>query len=310
MAQAIVHTEYGGPEVLHLTDIPDPVPGPGQVAIRVEAVGANPIDYKLRDGSRANAPLASARRVGSDGAGIVTSVGEDVEGFAPGDAVVFHDATGAYATDVVVAASGVWARPAGVSAGEGAALGIPAGTAYQSLRSLRVGPGDTLLVHGGSGSVGQAAVQFAVLWGATVIATTSDARANRVRSIGATPVAYGPGLADRIRHAAPDGVTVALDTVGTDEAIETSLELVADRDRIATIVRYRERDTWGIRGWGGPEMTPRRNAWRAEAIPVALALIAAKKYSVDLGPSVPLSDAAEAHRLLEAGASGKITLVP
>ena len=90
--------------------------------------------------------------------------------------------------------------------------------------------GDTLLVHAGSGSVGQAAIQYAVLWGATVIATSSERRADRVRELGATPVAYGDGLADRVRAAAPQGVTVALDAAGTDEALETSLELVADRD--------------------------------------------------------------------------------
>src|SRR5690606_7802227 len=128
---------------------------------------------------------------------------------------------------------------------------------YQSLRSLRVGAGDTLLVHGGSGSVGQSAIQFAVAWGATVIGTTSDRRADTVRSLDAIPVAYGEGLADRVRQAAPGGITVALDTAGTDEAIETSLELVDDRDRIATIVRYPEREKWGIRGWGGADLTPR-----------------------------------------------------
>ena len=121
------------------------------------------------------------------------------------------------------------ALPDAVTAAEGAGIGIPAGTAYQALRSLGLTEGDVLLVHGGSGSVGQAAVQFAVAWGATVIATASPARHDQLRELGATPVAYGDGLLERVREAAPDGVTVVLDCAGTDEAIDVSLELVAAR---------------------------------------------------------------------------------
>ncbi len=106
-----------------------------------------------------------------------------------------------------------------MSASEGAALGVPVGTAYQTLRSLAIGSRDTLLVHAGSGSVGQATIQHAVLWGATVLATASERRFDRIRELGAIPVAYGEGLADRIRAAAPQGVTAAIDAAGTDEAI-------------------------------------------------------------------------------------------
>jgi len=313
MSRAIVYTRFGGPEVLHLTEIPDPVPGTGELAIRVEAAGVNPIDIKLRSGLRASAPLDGPRRVGADGAGVITAVGAGVDGFGPGDAVAFFGGAGAYATDVVVPASRVHVRPPQVSAAEGAALGIPAGTAYQALRSLAVGPGDTLLVHAGSGAVGQAAIQFAVLWGATVIATSSERRADRVRALGATPVAYGDGLADRVRASAPQGVTVAIDAAGTDEALHTSLELVADRDRIATLVRGKDAAGLGIRAFSGGSpvaITPQQQAWRSEAVPVTLALIAAGAFSVELGAALPLDEAADAHRLVEDGADGKVTLVP
>jgi enoyl reductase len=200
-----------------------------------------------------------------------------------------------------------------VSAAEGAALGIPVGTAYQALRSLGVGPGDTLLVHGGSGSVGQAIIQFAVLWGATVVATSSERRVDRVRELGATPVVYGEGLADRVRAAAPQGVTVAIDAAGTDEALQTSLELVADRGRIVTLVRGRDAASLGIRAFAGGSpgpLTPQQLRWRGEAVPVTLALLAAGRFSIELGPSFPLADAADAHRLVESGVDGKVTLVP
>jgi NADPH2:quinone reductase len=313
MAHAITYTEFGGPEVLTYTEIPEPSPAAGQLAVRVEAAGVNPIDSKLRQGLRASDPIQEPRRVGGDGAGIVTAVGDGVDGFRPGDAVAFFGASGAYATDVLVEAAKAYARPVTVSAAEGAALGIPAGTAYQSLRSLGVGPRDTVLVHAGSGSVGQAAIQYAVLWGATVIATTSERRSGRVRMLGATPVRYGDGLAERVREAAPQGITVILDAAGTDEAIDASLELLDDRTRIATVVRGRDAAGFGIRAFSGGSpspLTPQQLAWRAEALPVTLALMAAGAFSVELGPAFALADAAEAHRAVDSGADGKVTLTP
>ncbi len=313
MTTAIAYTEFGGPEVLHEISVPDPAADAGRLAIRVTAAGINPIDGKLRSGLRPSAAITEPRRVGGDGAGVVTAVGEGVDGFRVGDPVVFAGASGAYATDIAVPASHVFPRPPQVSAAEGAALGIPVGTAYQALRSLAVGSGDTVLVHAGSGAVGQALIQFAVLWGATVVATSSEGRFDRVRELGAIPVAYGEGLADRVREAAPQGVSVAIDAAGTDEALDTSLELVADRQRIATLVRGRDAAARGIRAFGGgsPEpLTAQQQVWRTEAVPVVLALIAAGRFTVELGPSFALADSADAHRALESGVAGKITLVP
>lgn len=312
MSTAIAYTEFGGPEVLQQIEIPDPTPAAGQVAIRVEAVGVNPIDGKLRAGVRTSAPITEPRRVGNDGAGVVTAVGEGVDGFRAGDPVVFS-APGAYATDVVADAAQVHARPRQVSAAVGAALGIPVGTAYQTLRSLAVTAGDTVVVHAGSGAVGQALIQYAVLWGATVVATSSPRRFDRVRALGATPVAYGEGLEDRVREAAPQGVTVAIDAAGTDEALQTSLALVADRSRIATLVRGKDADGLGIRAFSGGSphpLTAQQQEWRREATPVTLALLAADRFSIELGPSFPLADAADAHRALAGGVDGKIVLVP
>ena len=205
MAHAITYTEFGGPEVLTLTETPAPQPGPGEIAVRVEAAGVNPIDWKLRSGARPSGAITEPRTVGSDLGGVVTAVGPDVDGFRVGDPVAAFGVRGAYATDVVVAAAKAYLRPPNVSAADAAALGIPFGTAYQTLRSLGVRADDTLLVHGGSGAVGQAIIQFAALWGATVIATASERRFDRVRELGAVPVAYGEGLADRVREAAPAG---------------------------------------------------------------------------------------------------------
>ncbi|GAB3602437.1 quinone oxidoreductase family protein [Microbacterium aureliae] len=313
MTAAIAYTEFGAPEVLHLIDIDVAPPGPGEVTVRVEAAGVNPIDAKLRSGIRPSAPIVEPRRLGLDGAGVVTAIGEDVDGVRVAQPAVFFGAPGAYAAEITLPAAKVLPRPAAVDARTGAALGIPVGTAYQTLRSLSVGQDDTLLLHAGSGAVGQAAIQLAVLWGARVIATTSPGRADHVAALGAEPVPYGEGLADRVRALAPGGITVAIDAAGTDEALHTSLELVADRTRIATLVRGRDAAGLGIRAFSGgsPQpLTPREEGWRAGSLPVVLALLAAGRFEVELGPSLPLAEAAEAHRLVEAGTRGKITLVP
>lgn len=313
MAFATTYSALGGPDVLTRTEIADPLAGDGEVTIRVEAAGVNPIDGKLRSGFRPGAAIDGPRRVGADGAGVITSVGAGVDGFVPGDAVVFFGASGSYATDIAITADLVVPRPPSVSAAEGAGIGIPFGTAYQALRSLGVGAGDTLLIHGGSGSVGQAAVQFAVLWGARVIATTSEGRAESVHALGATPVTYGDGLVERVRELAPAGVTVILDAAGKDDAIEASLQLLDDRTRIGTIVRGPDAAGWGIRAFSGGSPTPltaQQNAWRAEAVPVSVALLAAGALTIEVGDTFALADAADAHRALEAGARGKIIVVP
>lgn len=313
MTRAVTYTAFGGPEVLTLTDIEAPVPAEGQVTVRVTAAGVNPIDHKLRAGIRPSATISKPRRLGNDGAGVVTALGAGVEGFRVGDEVVVFGASGVYATDIAVRPEHLTPLPPGVSPAIGAALGIPVATAYQALRSLAVGPADTVLIHGGSGSVGQAAIQFARLRGAAVIATASEARADRIRSLGATPVAYGDGLVERVRSAVPQDVTVALDCAGTDEALQASLDLVADRHRIATIVRGADAAGLGIRAFSGGSPHPlsaQQLAWRAEAIPVVAALLAAGSFHVELGPELPLAEAVEAHRLIAAGTAGKIVLIP
>lgn len=314
MARAIVYTEIGSPAVLHLIEVPDPVAARGEVVVRIEAAGANPIDAKLRGGKRPSPPITEPRPVGFDGAGVIEALGEGVDDFAVGDRVAIRDGHGTYSSALAIPTEKLAKLPNSVTTAEGAGIGIPAGTAYQALRSLGVTEGDVLLVHGGSGAVGQAAVQFAVAWGATVIATGSPARHDQLRELGALPVAYGDGLLDRVRAAASSPVTVVLDCAGTDEAIETSLALVADRDRIATIVRGPDAASFGIRAFSGGSpvpLTAQELAWRAEALPETIALLDAGDFTIELGPQLPLAEAARAHELMESGAaSGKIILLP
>ncbi len=312
MAHSVVYDRLGAPEVLHVIETADPEPLPGEVVVRVAAAGVNPIDAKLRAGVRPSGPITGPRRVGFDGAGTIHAVGAGVTAFALGDRVAVRQSVGTYATHVVARQEDVSALPDAVTFGDGAALGIPAGTAYQALRSLGVAAGDTLLVHAGSGAVGQAAVQFALAWGAEVIATAGPGSMETVSALGATAVAYGKGLSARV--AAVGDVTVALDAAGTDEALRTSLDVVADRDRIATIVRGPDAEQWGVRAFGGGSphpLTAQEEAWRAEALPHTIDLLARGAFHVRIGRSFALDRAADAHRLIEAGSpGGKLLIAP
>lgn len=314
MTTAIVYSEIGGPEVLRLVQLPDAEPGEGEVRVAVRAAGVNPIDWKLRSGLRGHLEPGSQQRVGSDAAGVVDAVGAGVTGVAIGDEVIVRGAHGAYATAVIARAEQLDAKPAELSWEQAASIGVPVGTAHQALRSLGVGEGDTVLVHGGAGGVGQAAIQLAKASGASVIATASERNHERLRALGATPVTYGDGLAERIAAAAPHGVTVALDAVGTDEAIESSLRLVADRGRIATVVRGADAAGFGIHGFsaGSPApLTEQQLAWRTEATALAARLAAEGAFELEVSGSYPLEDAADAHRESEAGhVRGKIVLLP
>ncbi|WP_394553242.1 NADP-dependent oxidoreductase [Agromyces sp. MMS24-JH15] len=314
MPHAIEYDRFGGPEVLLYREIPYALPRAGEVVVEVRAVGVNPIDWKIRSRIRPSGEITAPRRIGSDAAGVVTTVGPGVEGWAVGDEVIVSGVTGAYATELVVPSGGLTRKPPAVTFEEAAAIPIPVGTAYQVLRSMGVGEGTTLLWHGGSGAVGQAAVQLAHRFGATVIATASEHNHAHLRELGAIPVAYGPGLADRVRAAAPGGVDVAVDGAGTSEAVEVSNELVGDGDRIGTIVQGREAAELGIRAWGGGSpvpLTAQELAWRYEAIGVAAELAAAGEFVLEIAHRYPLVDAAEAHRQSETGhVRGKIVLIP
>lgn len=314
MATQIQYDRLGDPDVLEMATVPDPVAPDDGVVVEVRAAGVNPIDGKLRSGGRPSAPITSPRVPGSDAAGVLLAVGSDVDGWAPGDEVVVRNARGAYTTHLVAPASHLVRKPASVSWEQAAAIGVPVGTAHQALVSLGVGPGTTLLIHGGSGSVGRAAIQLARRMGATVIATASPANHDRLRVLGATPVAYGPGLLDRLRTAAPDGYDLILDAIGSDEALEASFALVDDRSRIGTIVVGPRAAELGIRAWGGGNpvpLTADELRLRDDAYALALELIAAGEFEVDIARSFPLTEAADATRLVESGhPGGKVILLP
>ena len=229
-----------------------------------------------------------------------------------GDEVIAFRVSGAYASELVVPGGALVPKPTVLDWAQASGLMLAGTTAWHALAATSVRDRDTVLVHGGSGGVGLMAVQLAVLRGATVVATASPPKHDLLREFGAIPVAYGPGLADRVRAAVPGGIGAALDLVGTDEAMDTSLELVADRARIATIVGFARGRQEGVKLLSGnlPGADPGTEIRQAARLDLAR-LAGEKRLRVVVSRSFPLADAADAHRVLMTGrATGKITLIP
>ncbi|GAA0453383.1 oxidoreductase [Paractinoplanes deccanensis] len=225
--------QFGPPSVLRLADLPDPVPGPGQVRVRVRAAGVQPFDVAVRLGRMPWAKVSFPQTIGQEYAGVVDRVGEGVDGFVAGDAVLGSTMFNGASELIVVPATDVVMKPESLDFSTAAALVAASQTASGSLRELKIQESDVLLVHGAAGSVGTVATQLARLAGATVIGTASPANHERLREMGAIPVAYGPGLVDAVR-ATGMRPTVALDTAG-GVALAQSAELGIPRDRIGTI---------------------------------------------------------------------------
>jgi NADPH:quinone reductase-like Zn-dependent oxidoreductase len=240
---------------------------------------------------------------GNEFAGTVDQVGYGVAGLRPGDEVMGNCRLNAYAEYVVVPAAAVTAKPAGMPWEVAGAFPAAVMTPHIALEEMGVGAGDTLLVHAAAGGVGAVAVQLARIAGATVVGTASEANHDYLRSLGAIPVSYGEGIADRVRAAAPQGIDAVYDASGHD-VLELSIELRGGTtERIVTIADFRGFEL-GIFSAGTGRRFGRQLA--------GYALLAADgQLRVRIDRSFPLSDAAKAQNLSESGhAHGKLVLRP
>jgi enoyl reductase len=298
LANIVVFDEYGGPDVLHLAEVPDPQAGPGQLRIRVRAAGVQPFDCFTRRGDfAAYNPLTFPVRLGNEAAGIVDQVGQGAAGFRAGDEVIAFMTMQGYADTVVVPADQAVRKPAAMPWPEAGVLTASGQTAYTALDELGIAAGETLLIHAAAGGVGSFAVQLAVARGATVIGTASERNHEYLRSLGAIPVSYGPGLLDRVREAAPAGIDAVLDAVG-GEALDVSVKLT---DRVVTIADWANAARLGVRRIG----TDRS----AEKLRELTRLYERGQLAVEVAATFPLERAADAHRQVEGGhVRGKVAL--
>ncbi|MFJ9605604.1 NADP-dependent oxidoreductase [Kitasatospora sp. NPDC101176] len=304
--KAIAINRYGGPEVVEYTELPDPKVGPDSVLVQVRAAGVNPVDWKVREGGLdglldAHFPMV----MGWDAAGVVRAVGGGVTEFAPGDEVygyVRKDAVehGTYAELVAAPVRTLARKPAALDWAQAGGLPLAGLTALQALRALRLREGETLLVHAAAGGVGHLAVQLARARGARVIGTAAERNHDYLRGLGAEPVTYGEGLADRVRELAPGGVDAALDLVGGG-AVQVSAGLVADPGRIASTADF------GVKALGGHYVWVRPDR---EGLAELAALADDGRLTVTVASTFPLAQAASAQALgAEGRTRGKIVLL-
>ncbi|QWC86525.1 NADP-dependent oxidoreductase [Nocardioidaceae bacterium] len=313
MPSAVLAPTYGDPAVLELRDIPTPEPGPGQVVVEVRAAALNPADHKRFGGAWGEDPDALPLRIGWEAAGVVIAVGDgDVTGptgeLRVGDEVIAYGPAGAQATHLALDAGDVLHKPSSLSFEAASGLMLTGVTAVHLLEATKVGRGDTILVHGASGGVGLALVQLAVARGASVVGTASESAFLTLRGYNTRPVAYGDGLLERVRDLAPAGYDAALDCVGTDEAIDVSLTVVDDRDRIASIAAFGRAEADGFQVLDGSgDGAEIRSAARTQL----LAAVEARDLEVVVDRTFPLAEAAAAHAHQREGSPrGKVVLVP
>ena len=319
--KAIRVHEFGGPEVMQLEEVPELTPAAGQVVVRVNAVGVNPVDTYIRSGMHAVKP-SLPYTPGADAAGVVESIGEGVKRVSPGQGVyVAGTISGAYAQHALCAQSQVHPLPSNLTFEQGAAIGIPYSTAYRALfQRAAARPGETVLVHGATGGVGIAAVQLARAAGLTVIATggTEKGRSN-VAELGANHVLdhHSAGYLDQVLALTDgNGVNVILEMLANVN-LGKDLGVLAKQGRVVVI------------GSRGPiEIDPRAamtrdssilgmtlvNATEQDRASINAALVAGLENGTIkpvVGKEMALVEAPRAHEaVMQPGAFGKIVLIP
>lgn len=300
--KAVVFDRYGAADVLRAIDLPMPQAGPGEVRVRVRAAGVRPGDIARRSGARArDRREAFPRRLGNEFAGIVDQVGAGAGGFQPGDEVMGWAEAMSYAEVLTVPAGHVVHKPPTMSWAVAGALPSTGQTAYTALRQLRVGAGDTVLIHGAASAIGAVAVQLARIWGARAIASAAAADHDYLRALGAQPVPDDAAGIERVRALAPRGIDAMFDARG-DTAFADWTGLSSDAARIVSL---RDRD---------PARRDDPHALRSQRSRACLAELAAlhERHGllVHVREMFPLTRAAEAHRAVERGpARGKVVLM-
>lgn len=306
MPRAVKFDHYGGLEVLEVVDVPRPIPGPGQVLVRVKAAGINPGEISIRKGVFAERwPAKFPSGQGSDFAGVVDETGRGVAKFAKGDEVIgFTHERASQAEYVVVDAGNLVPRPANVSWEQAGGLFVAGTTAFAAVRAVDLKAEDTVVVSGAAGGVGAIAVQLARNAGAKVIGLAGEGNQQWLRDHGVIPVLYGDGVEDRIRTASSGKVDAFIDTFGGGY-VELAIKLGVPPDRINTIIDFAAAEKYHVKAEGS------QAAANAEVLGQLAGLIAARRLEIPIAKVFPLSKVREAYQELEQRHTrGKIVLEP
>lgn len=302
--KAMTYKEYGNPDVLELTDAPLPKVGPGMVLIKVKAASVNPVDWKIMAGYLDEAmDLQFPAIPGWDVAGVIESVGIDAPHFQPGDEVISYGRKdyvhgGSFAEYISLPERVLARRPKSLDWAGSAGLPLAGLTAYQVLTRLKLAENETVLIHGGAGGVGTLGIQIAAALGARVLATASEKNHDFVRSLGAEPVTYGDGVADRVLALVPGGVDVVADFVGGNLA--ATLAVLTDGGRHASIADSEVEQHGGTWMWVNPI---------GSDLQELADLVDKHGIQVKIDSSFPLEEAADAFRLsMDGHARGKIVV--
>jgi NADPH:quinone reductase-like Zn-dependent oxidoreductase len=307
MPRAVRFDSYGDVDVLNVVDVERPVPGPGEVLVRVKAAGINPGEASIRKGVMHDRfPATFPSGEGSDLAGVVEEDGPGVSPFVVGDEVLgWTDNRASHAELVLVPVSHLTHKPAGVSWEAAGALFVAGATAYAAVRAVGAWSGDTVVVSGAAGGVGSLAVQLAARTGAKVIGLASERNHDWLRSLSVTPVAYGDGAADRIREAAGGSVDAFIDTFGGGYVQMAVEELGVAPERIDTIIDWAAVEKYGVKVEGSAAGAS------AEVLAELAGLIDRGELEVPISRTYPLEDVRDAYRELEQRHTrGKIVLLP
>jgi enoyl reductase len=304
LSKAIVFEEYGPPSVLRLAGQEPVSPASSEVRVRVKAAGIQPFDCLIRSGAAQQwMPAQFPQGLGNEFAGVVDAVGEGVSDFAVGDDVIGWAVLRSHAEFVWVPRDAIARKPVSMPWSEAGVLSASGQTAATAISALGVGPADVVIVHAAAGGVGSMAVQLARAAGARVIGTARPENHDYVCSLGATPVAYGDGLLTGVRDAAPEGITAAIVAANSDEALRSSMELVADRGRIGVLAFNPLAQAFGLRRIS-TERTP-------DGLAALTRLYEAGQLKIHVQEEIEFREAARAHELVEAGhVRGKIALIP
>jgi NADPH:quinone reductase len=305
-ARAVRFDRYGGRDVLYVADIEMPSPGPSEVVVEVRAAGINPGEAGIRVGAMHEMfPATFPSGEGSDLAGVVTAVGPDVTAFSVGDEVLgFSFRRSSHATHTAVPVDQLIRKPPQLSWEVAGSLYVVGVTAYAAVRAVAPQPGETVAVSAAAGGVGSLTVQLLVLRKARVVGIAGNPNADWLRAHNVIPIAYGDGLADRLREAAPDGIDAFIDLFGPDY-VQLAVDLGVPPERIDTIISFQKAGEVGAKTEGSTDAsTPEVLAEMAD-------LIVTGAIDFEIAATYPLDQVADAFEELEKRHTrGKIVLLP